>query len=136
MPKSSAGREARDFFGLAKACVWANELPGIGSREGLRERIGGVKDRVPPFDCGGAGKFCLVERKGAGLVRIWMLMGRFSWERAVSGCWGMKETEGGRPGMLSLRPEGAFGWLGGKMERRLVVEVLRMGCCSVGAGGL
>jgi hypothetical protein len=57
-------------------------------REGLSERIGGVKERVlrlldivGPADMGGRGDGCADERA---VVRIWMLKGRFV---DVGFCW-------------------------------------------------
>jgi len=53
----------------------------LARREGLRERIGGVKERFMP-EVGRDAPFGLdrVVSKGAGLVlaRIWMLMGRLA----------------------------------------------------------
>jgi hypothetical protein len=44
-------------------------------REGLRERIGGVK---AVLCSGGAFDGCMDDRNGAGSARIWILIGRFS----------------------------------------------------------
>lgn len=114
--------------------------------------MGGVKERVAglgPFigealageDCcdscpGCCCWMCLLERKGAGLVRIWMLMGRLRWERVASGCCGTMDMEGGRPGMVSAWPGGGFGWAGGKMDRRLGPDGWRLGAWSCVPGGL
>jgi hypothetical protein len=58
-------------------------------REGLSERIGGVKERVlrlldivGPADMGGRGDWCAGEERA--VVRIWMLKGRFV---DVGFCW-------------------------------------------------
>jgi hypothetical protein len=55
----------------------------IDEREGFRERIGGVNDRICPA-CGIDPRFGvrIEETNGAGSVRIWMLTGRlrvFGW---------------------------------------------------------
>ena len=90
IPRSRAGREVREFVFVLVVLMIPEE------REGLSERIGGVKERVflllrAPAEAGGRGDGWADERA---VVRIWMLKGRFV---DVGCCWvGIMEREGGR----------------------------------------